>query len=76
MSITSYATLSTGEQMANPHLYRSTEQQIKAAHRKLAQRKRGNHRRSRAKRELTRLYRKVRHRRQDFLHQASRRLVN
>ncbi|GHO64980.1 transposase [Ktedonobacter sp. SOSP1-52] len=76
VGITSYATLSTGEQMANPRLYRSTEQQIKAAHRRLARRKRGSHRRGRAKRELTRLYRKVRHRRQDFLHQTSRRLVN
>ncbi|GHO61099.1 RNA-guided endonuclease InsQ/TnpB family protein [Ktedonobacter robiniae] len=76
VGITSYATLSTGEQIANPRIYRCTEQQIKAAHRKLARRKRGSHRRSRAKRELTRLYRKVRHRREDFLHQASRRLVN
>ncbi|GHO79883.1 transposase [Ktedonobacter sp. SOSP1-85] len=76
VGITSYATLSTGEQIANPRIYRCTEQQIKEAHRRLSRRKRGSHRRSRAKRELTRLYRKVRHRRQDFLHQASRRLVN
>ncbi|EFH84897.1 putative transposase IS891/IS1136/IS1341 family [Ktedonobacter racemifer DSM 44963] len=76
VGITSYATLSTGEQIANPRIYRSTEQQIKEAHRKLSRRKRGSHRRNRAKRALTRLYRKVRHRRQDFLHQTSRRLVN
>ncbi|EFH85508.1 RNA-guided endonuclease InsQ/TnpB family protein [Ktedonobacter racemifer] len=76
VGITSYATLSTGEQIANPRLYRSTEARIKATHRTLARRKRGSHRRNRAKRELTRLYRKVRHRRQDFLHKTSRRLVN
>ncbi|EFH90641.1 RNA-guided endonuclease InsQ/TnpB family protein [Ktedonobacter racemifer] len=76
MGITSYATLSTGEQIANPRIYRSTEQQIKEAHRRLSRRKRGSHRRARAKRALTRLYRKVRHRRQDFLHKASRQLVN
>ncbi|EFH86062.1 putative transposase IS891/IS1136/IS1341 family [Ktedonobacter racemifer DSM 44963] len=76
VGITSYATLSTGEQIANPRIYRSTEQQIKEAYRRLSRRKRGSHRRSRAKRALTRLYRKVRHRRQDFLHQTSHRLVN
>lgn len=76
MGITSYATLSTGEQIANPRIYRCTEQQIKGAHRRLARRKQGSHRRIRARRALTRLYRKVRHRRQDFLHKASRRLVN
>ncbi|EFH87770.1 RNA-guided endonuclease InsQ/TnpB family protein [Ktedonobacter racemifer] len=76
MGITSYATLSTDEQIDNPRIYRSTEQQMKVAHRTLARRKRGSHRRNRAKRQLTRLYRKVRHRRQDFLHQTSRRLVD
>ncbi|GHO67882.1 transposase [Ktedonobacter sp. SOSP1-52] len=75
VGITSYATLSTGEQIANPRISRSTEQQIKEAHRRLSRHKRGSHRRARAKRALTRLYRKVHHRRQDFLHKTSRRLV-
>ncbi|HEY4384264.1 MAG TPA: transposase [Ktedonobacteraceae bacterium] len=53
-----------------------SEQQIKAAHRKLSRRKQGSHRRNRAKRNLQRLYRNTRHRRQDFLHKTSRHLVD
>jgi putative transposase len=71
-----YAVLSNGVVIDNPRLYRSTEQQIKEAHKKLSRGTRGSHRRNRAKRELSRLYRKTRHRRQDFLHKTSRRLVN
>ncbi|HEY4385801.1 MAG TPA: transposase, partial [Ktedonobacteraceae bacterium] len=71
-----YAVLSNGAVIDNPRLYRRTEQKIKEAHQKLARRIRGSHRRNRARRELARLYRKTRHRRQDFLHKASRTLVD
>jgi putative transposase len=71
-----YAVLSNGAVINNPRIYRRTEQKIKDAHQKLARRNRGSHRRHRAKNELSRLYRKTRHRRQDFLHKASRQLVN
>ena len=76
VGITNYAVLSNGEVIENPRISRATEEKIKAAHRQLAPRKQGSHRCNRAKRELTRLYRKTRHRRQDFLHKAARRLVN
>jgi putative transposase len=59
----------------NPRFYRQSEEQLKAAHRKVARRKRQSHRRHRAKRELSRLYRKVRHRRRNFLHQEAHKLV-
>jgi len=36
------------------------EEEIKAAHKKIARRKQGSHRRTRAKKELSRLYRKAR----------------
>src|SRR6266700_4009094 len=76
LGLKSYAFLSNGESIDNPRIYRATEEQIKEAHKKLSRRTRGSHRRNRAKRELSRLYRKTRHRRQDFLHKTSRRLVN
>ncbi len=75
VGLKSYAVLSNGVTIDNPRIYRATEEQIKAAHKQLARRARGSHRRNRAKRELSALYRKTRHRRQDFLHQQSRRLV-
>lgn len=51
------------------------EERIKAAHQTIARRKKGSHRRNRAKKELTRLYRKARNTRRDFLHKQSRTLV-
>jgi putative transposase len=76
VGIKSYAVLSDGSVIENPRIYRSVERRIQSAHRKLARRKLGSHRRNRAKKELSRLYRKTRHRRHDFLHKASRRLVD
>src|SRR5882724_10187236 len=76
LGLKSYAFLSNGVSIDKPHLYRATEEQIKEAHKKLSRRTRGSQRRNRAKRELSRLYRKTRHRREDFLQKTSRRLVN
>lgn len=75
LGINSFAVLSDGTSIENPRFYRQSEEKIKAAHQKVARRKRQSHRRQRAKRELSRLYRKVRHRRRNFLHQEARKLV-
>ena len=76
LGVNSFAVLSDGTAIENPRFYRTSEAKIKAAHQKVARRELRSHRRARAKRELSRLYRKVRHRRRDFLHQAARKLVN
>ncbi|GLV59745.1 transposase [Dictyobacter sp. S3.2.2.5] len=76
LGIHSFAALSDGTFIENPRLYRNEEEKIQAAHRKIARRKRGSHRRNRAKQELARLYRNVRNKRRDFLHKQSRKLVN
>ncbi len=70
-----FAMLSMGKAIENPRHLRQEENQIAAAHRKIHRRKKGSHRRHRAKKELARLYRKVRNRRQDFHHKTSRTLV-
>jgi putative transposase len=75
LGVKSFAVLSNGSQIANPRISRLTEERIKEAHRKIERRKKGSHRRTRAKKELSRLSRKVRNRRREFLHQASRQLV-
>ncbi len=71
-----FAMLSTGEPIENPRHYRREEEKIRAAHQKIHRCKKGSHRRHRAKQELSRLYRKTRHRRRDFHHQEARKLVN
>ena len=75
LGINAFAVLSDGTAIENPRFYRTSETKIKAAHQKVARRKRQSHRRQRAKRELSRLSRKVRHRRSDFLHQQAHKLV-
>jgi IS605 OrfB family transposase len=75
LGVKSFAVLSNGSQIANPRFYRLTEERIKEAHRKIHRRKKGSHRRHRAKKELARLYRKGGNRRRDFLHQESHHLV-
>jgi len=68
--------LSNGEPIKNPRHYRMEEEKIAAAHQKVNRRKPRSHRRNRAKKELSRLYREVRNRRRDFHHKESRKLVN
>ncbi len=75
LGIHSFAALSDGTFIENPRVYRNAEEEIKEAHKKIARRKKGSHRRNRAKKELSRLYRKVRNRRKDFLHKQSKKLV-
>src|SRR5260221_515890 len=75
LGIHSFAALSDGTFIENPRVYRHAEQEIKEAHQKIARRKKGSHRRNRAKKELSRLYRKARNRRKDFLHKQSKKLV-
>ena len=76
LGINSFAALSDGTFIENPRIYRNAEEEIKEAHKKIARRKKGSHRRNRAKKELSRLYRKARNKRRDFLHKQSRKLVN
>ncbi len=59
----------------NPRHLREEEVTIAAAHRKIHRCKEGSHRRHRAKKELSRLSRKVRNRRRDFHQKQSRKLA-
>lgn len=76
LGIKVFTMLSTGEPIENPRHYRREEEKIQASHQKVNRRKPRSHRRNRAKKELSRLYRKVRNRRRDFHHKESRKLVN
>lgn len=75
LGINSFAVLSDGTFIENPRMYPNVEENIKEAHKKIARRKKGSHRRNRAKKELSRLYRKARNRRKDFLHKQSKKLA-
>jgi putative transposase len=71
-----FATLSTGETIENPRYYRKAEKKLTKHQQALARKKRGSHRRRKAVKLVARAHRKVRNQRNDFLHKASRQLVN
>jgi putative transposase len=71
-----FATLSTGETIENPRYYRKAEKTLAKHQQALARKKRGSHRRKKAVKLVAKAHRKVRNQRADFLHKASRQLVN
>lgn len=76
MGLTSFAVLSDGTEIANPHYHRRAQAALRVCQRKVARRKKGGHRRRKAVRLLQRAHAHVRNQRADFQHKLSRRLVN
>src|SRR6266566_8747921 len=71
-----FATLSDGSTLENPRYYRQAEKRLQKHQQSLSRKKRGSHRRRKAVKLVAQAHRKVRNRRQDFLHKESRQLVN
>lgn len=71
-----FAALSNGEVIENPRYYRNGEAKLQKAHRHLDRCKRGSHRRAKAKKQVSKHYRKIKNQRRDFLHKTSHHLVN
>ncbi|HLX56646.1 MAG TPA: transposase [Ktedonobacteraceae bacterium] len=71
-----FATLSTGKTIENPRYLRHAEKKLKKLQAALSRKKRGSHRRKKAKQAVAKAHRKVSNQRQDFLHKESRQLVN
>ncbi|HEY7125886.1 MAG TPA: transposase [Ktedonobacterales bacterium] len=71
-----FATLSTGETIENPRLYRKGQKRLKVLQQAKDRKKRGSRRRRRAALALAKAHRKVRNQRKDFHHKAARSLVN
>jgi putative transposase len=71
-----FATLSTGEYVANPRFFRTDEQALARAQRRMAKHARGTPERQDHKRIVRRIYERITNRRKDFAHKLSRRLVS
>jgi putative transposase len=76
LGITHFVALSNGEFIESPRYYRNAEKRLKKLQEALTRKKRGSHRHKRAVEALTKIYHKVRNQRRDFVHKASRKLVN
>nr|HET6902770.1 transposase [Ktedonobacteraceae bacterium] len=71
-----FATLSTGETIENPRYFRKGEKTLKKLQQALARKKSRSYRRKKAVQAVAKAHRTVRNQRADFLHKASRSLVN
>jgi putative transposase len=67
-----FATLSTGETIANPRYFKTAQAQLRRAQRRIARRKKGSHRRRKAVQSLQCVHAHIRHQRRDFPHKTAR----
>lgn len=70
-----FATLSNGEQIENPRFYRNSERLLNMAQRSVSRKKKGSNSRRKSVHHLRRQHLKITRQRQDFLHKASKNLV-
>jgi putative transposase len=76
VGLTDFATLSTGETIANPRHYWKAQGQLRIAQRRVARRKRGGRNRRKAVQVLQKAHAHVQNQRADFHHKTSRTLVD
>ena len=69
------ATLSNGEMIEHPRHYRRAKRTLERRQVALSRKKKGSRRRERAKKLIGRAHKKIAKQRRDFLHKASRKLV-
>lgn len=76
MGLESFATLSNGEKIPNPRFFREEEEALAKAQRKLSEAEKGTPERARARKVVSRIYERIGNRRQEFVNQLSRKLVD
>ncbi|CAD6492031.1 MAG: putative transposase [Candidatus Argoarchaeum ethanivorans] len=76
MGLLHFLTDTAGRQIENPKFYKQTLKLIKIGQRKLSRKKKGSKNRLKQKLRLNRLYDKLTHQRDDFLHKLSRYYVD
>lgn len=76
VGLKTFAYLSTNEQIENPHFFREEEQALAKAQRQLSQEAKGIKEREKKRKVVARTHERVRNRRQNFIHQETRKLVN
>jgi putative transposase len=76
LGVTHLATLSNGEMIEHPRHYRRAKKTLEKRQQALSRKKKGSHRRERAKKLIGKAHRKIANQRRDFHHKQSRKLVN
>jgi len=76
VGIKSFVTLSDGTKIENPRYLQKSEEVLKKRQRRLSRKVKGSNNRNKAKMIVAKTHRKIRDQRNDFLHKASRNIVN
>jgi len=76
VGLSNFATLSTGESIANPRFFRMDEQALAKAQRRLVKAAQGTPVRRKCRKVVAHIHERIANRRYDFCHQTARRLVN
>jgi putative transposase len=76
LGVTHLATLSNGEMIEHPRYYRRAKKTLEKRQQALSRKKKGSHRRERAKKLIGKAHRKIANQRRDFHHKQSRKLIN
>ena len=71
-----FATLSTGEAIANPRFFRKEERALARAQRRMDREAKGTPERNKRRKVVSRIHERSVNRRNDFAHQNSRRIIN
>jgi putative transposase len=70
------ATLSNGEMIEHPRYLKKADKKLEKAQQSLSKKKRGSHRRNKARKLVAKVHRKIARQRRDFLHKQSKKLVD
>lgn len=76
VGLTSFATFSTGEKIANPRFFKTDEKKLTKAQRRLSKADKGTPDRKKQHKRISRIHERIANKRNDFAHKLSRRLVN
>ena len=76
VGLSSFATLSTGEKIANPRFFKTDEVKLTKAQRRLSKETKGTSSRAKQRKKVSRIHEKIANKRNDFAHKLSRNLVD
>jgi putative transposase len=76
LGVTHLATLSTGEMIEHPRSYRKAQKVLEKRQQALSRKKRGSHRRDKARKAVVKAHRKIARQREDFQHKVAKKLVD
>ena len=76
VGLTTFATLSTGEQVANPRFFRTEQKALAYVQRQFSKEEKGTPQRAKRRKPVARVHERIRWKRENFVHQLSRKLVD